>query len=485
MGAGAQTAAAHPLGNFSINQYHELVMRPDQLMDSAILDVAEIPTLQAEQDVDTDHDGEEEPAEMTANAARVCGDLGRAVRAQADGARTLAWRVDRAVMEYRPGTAGLRTSRFTCELSAAVRMRTDGVLNFSTGYLTDRLGWREITARGEGVAVAADVPTRSVSGGLQSYPRDMLTDPLDMRSARIRLGAVAAAGSRTPSVATGGWAIGAERAVAGWDRSLVSVAGARRLTVPLGAAAVLLAVLLGAMHAALPGHGKTMMAACLAGRRRSVREAVMVAASVAFAHTGGVLAMGLLLTASVHFAADQLMRWLTLISGLMVVTAGAAMLRGAVRRRRSGAGGHDHGTHGHDDRDGHDHGVDGHNHSGHDHRHHRGHAYEPNAGRGAVIGMAAAGGLVPSPTALVVLLGTVALGRTVFGVVLVIAYGLGMAATLTAAGLLAAATGRRLPSRLRAAALYSRVHSWTPTMTASVVVLVGIGLTVRASSGLV
>ncbi|MFL6114486.1 MAG: DUF4331 family protein [Catenulispora sp.] len=135
-----------------------------------------------------------------------------------------------------------------------------------------------------------------------------------------------------------------------------------------------------------------------------------------------------------------------------------------------GHGAHDHHDHDHD-----------HSHGGHRHRHNGGHSPETVPGRGSLLSMAAAGGLAPS---LVVLLGTVALGRTAFGVALVIAYGLGMAATLAAAGLLAATAGRRLPSRLRAAAGYSRVHSWTPTMTASFVVLVGIGLTIRASSGL-
>jgi ABC-type nickel/cobalt efflux system permease component RcnA len=93
--------------------------------------------------------------------------------------------------------------------------------------------------------------------------------------------------------------------------------------------------------------------------------------------------------------------------------------------------------------------------------------------------MGVAGGLVPSPSALVVLLGATALGRAWFGVLLVLCYGIGMAITLTAAGLLL----------LRAQGVIER-RGWTlrrgrdlarllPVGTASVVVLVGIGLVAR------
>lgn len=94
--------------------------------------------------------------------------------------------------------------------------------------------------------------------------------------------------------------------------------------------------------------------------------------------------------------------------------------------------------------------------------------------------MGVAGGLVPSPSALVVLLGAIALGRTWFGVVLVLAYGLGMAATLTAAGLLLVSLRDRLGPRL---ARFRRDADFSPLGTAALVMLVGAGLATRALAG--
>jgi len=104
-----------------------------------------------------------------------------------------------------------------------------------------------------------------------------------------------------------------------------------------------------------------------------------------------------------------------------------------------------------------------------------------------LIGLGVAGGLVPSPSALVVLLGAIALGRTWFGVLLVLGYGLGMAGTLTAAGLLLGRLRDRLerlavPDRLRHAT--ARLAAAMPTLTAALVLVVGLGLAARAAIGI-
>src|SRR5262249_37897438 len=159
-------------------------------------------------------------------------------------------------------------------------------------------------------------------------------------------------------------------------------------------------------HAALPGHGKTVLAAYLAGKRGRPRDALIVAGTVTLTHTGGVLALGLLLTAGTAVAGDQILSWLGVISGVVVLAVGVGMVVGLPRRRV-------HSRHHHH----HDHDHD------HDHDHH-------HRGRLGLAGIGIAGGLVPSPSALVVLLGAIGLGRTGFGVVLVLAYGVGLAAAL-------------------------------------------------------
>jgi ABC-type nickel/cobalt efflux system permease component RcnA len=231
----------------------------------------------------------------------------------------------------------------------------------------------------------------------------------------------------------------------------------------LAVLAVLLALLLGAGHAALPGHGKTVLAAYLAGRAGRPRDALVIGATVTATHTGGVLLVGLLLSTSTALAGDRLLGYLGVASGVLIVAVGLGMLTGAMRRRSSHPHHHDH------DHD-------------HDHSHH----HDRAGGRLGLAGIGVAGGLVPSPSALVVLLAAVGLGRAAFGVLLVIAYGLGMAATLTAAGLLLLAVQRRVTRTSgRLSRLATRLPRAAPLVTSGLVVLIGVGLAVRAGAGLI
>jgi ABC-type nickel/cobalt efflux system permease component RcnA len=95
--------------------------------------------------------------------------------------------------------------------------------------------------------------------------------------------------------------------------------------------------------------------------------------------------------------------------------------------------------------------------------------------------MGIAGGLVPSPSALIVLLASGGLGRTVFGVVLVLAYGLGMAGTLTAVGLALVRLRGRLERRMaeRPARVLTRIARVAPVVTAGLVLVVGLSLVAR------
>lgn len=101
--------------------------------------------------------------------------------------------------------------------------------------------------------------------------------------------------------------------------------------------------------------------------------------------------------------------------------------------------------------------------------------------------MGAAGGMVPSPSALVVLLGAIALGRPWFGIVLVLGYGAGMALSLVAAGLLLVRVRASLDARLTRgqAGRLAVLGRALPIVTASFVVVAGLGLTVRAATQII
>jgi nickel/cobalt transporter (NicO) family protein len=499
---GAGPAAAHPLGNFTVNHYDGLLITPDRIVDHAVVDTAEIPTLQEKTQVDVDHDGSVSDAERARYAGDRCAALSGALDARVGGSR-LRWAVDSSSFAYRPGAAGLSAGRLECSLSAAVRPAGSQTLLFSDGFLGDRLGWREITAAGEGVRlVDSPVPATSVSRELRVYPNDLLSSPLDVRSARLTLRP--GAGASTFAVSTDLPVAGPlTRALNRLSVRFETAIGTEHLTLTVGLLAVLLALVLGASHAALPGHGKTVIAAYVAGRRGSVRDALTVGATVTVTHTAGVIVLGLLLSGVATLAGDRVLGLLGVAGGLLIAGIGGRLLISAAGERRRSVrtvpvatvpelvgvgvpvGAADRPVHDHPPGHGHSHGhgpshEHGHSH-GHGHGHGHSHGHEHRLGRGGLIGMGIAGGLVPSPSALVVLLGAIGLGRTAFGVLLVLCYGLGMAGTLTAVGLLLVHLRGRWdesgPGRLPA--FGGRLAGLAPLLTAILVLTVGLGLTAR------
>ncbi|TQS46940.1 High-affinity nickel-transporter [Cryptosporangium phraense] len=513
----ADPADAHPLGNFSVNQLEKIALYRDRVDVAATVDAAELPTLQDKSAVDADHDGTPSPAERASYAKGACDALSGAFAVTVDSSR-VRWTVSSAAYEYVAGSAGLRTSRLTCALTGPAALGSSAAVRVSNAYRTDRVGWRELTAVGHGVGLSGSpLPADDVSDGLRNYPKDLLSSPLDVRSASFRVhpGASDASAVAAPTVSDGSVFA---RWTAAADAKLRALAGRHELTPAVGALAVLLALALGAGHAALPGHGKTVMAAYLAGRRGRRRDALVVGGTVTLTHTGGVLVLGLLLTTVAGLVGETVLGYLGVVSGLLVAGVGVMMLLEARSRRAghththddrsdghghaaeparelvhagvgSAAAGHDHAhehsaehEHGHEHAHGHEHGH-GHTHShglfGHTHSH-----GPERPSRLGLIGVGIAGGLVPSPSALVILLGAIGLGRTAFGILLVLGYGLGMAGALTAAGLALIViqdrwtTWRLTPKFLPAAA--ARWSKAAPLATAGLVLLVGLGLAVRA-----
>lgn len=265
-----------------------------------------------------------------------------------------------------------------------------------------------------------------------------------------------------------------------WTRALDDLVARRDPTAGFAALALLTAVGLGAMHALAPGHGKTLMAATAAARggRARLRDVLPMAASVTVTHTLGVVALGLLVTAG-SAAAPSVIAWLGIASGALVTLAGASLVRRALRHRNHT---HHHARgHSHEHSHGHTH-THTHTHGGRTHTH----PAAPTL-RGTVL-LGFAGGLVPSPSAVVVLVGAAALGQAWFGLLLVVAYGVGLALTLTAAGYAVVKAGsgvtRLLTRRPRwtAAPWATLVRRSAPLGSAFVVVALGAGLVFRGAA---
>ncbi|MFB6676467.1 hypothetical protein ACFCWG_29400 [Streptomyces sp. NPDC056390] len=248
--------------------------------------------------------------------------------------------------------------------------------------------------------------------------------------------------------------------------------------------ALLVAAAVGALHACAPGHGKSLAAGYLVGGRGRPRDAMWLGGVVAVMHTFSVavLAVGWWLMAKRTPDVAVLTGWLQLVAALVVVGVGARLLHTHRRHRRQvddaqahherGHGGrHDHG-HGH----GHGHGQgSGRGRGGghaHGHSHHIPDAPSLLTWRGLVL-LGAAGGLLPSPSAFLVLLAGLLTGKVAVALAMVAAFGVGMALTLTGVGVLVLRSRDALLDRL----LRSRaLRTWTlrvPVFAASAVVVGG------------
>jgi ABC-type nickel/cobalt efflux system permease component RcnA len=219
---------------------------------------------------------------------------------------------------------------------------------------------------------------------------------------------------------------------------------------------LLAAFAFGAVHALSPGHGKTLVAAYLVGSRGTPKHAVLLGLMVTFTHTISVFALGLTtLYLSRFVLPEKITPVLGVISGLTIVWVGATLLyRRTIGRRNVVVTSplmHDHGD-------------------GHVHSH-----LPDEISFGGLIALGASGGLVPCPSALVLLLTSVSLNRVGLGLTLLTAFSAGLAVVLSAIGLIVLYARHLLPDRAKTA--QNPWFRWLPVASAAVVTCIGIAMT--------
>jgi nickel/cobalt transporter (NicO) family protein len=484
-------ASAHPLGNFTINLYSRIAVATDAITIRHVLDMAEIPTLTERQTFDANGDGMLDVGETAHLLATRGAGLAKGVQLRVDGAVLPLTIVSQAI-SFPVGQGNLPTLRIVQDLRATIRVPPNGSLQLDyreTNY-TGRLGWHELVASaGQGVALQTSLPGHDRSNELRAYPQDALASPLDVRagSAIAQLSAGAAA-----PVKETGTSASADLARRGADDPLAALITGN-LSIPVALLALLVAVALGAAHAISPGHGKTLVAAYLIGSQGSARHAATLAITVAATHTLGVFLLGAVtLLAGEFLVPERVIEWLTVASGALVVLLGAGLViraLSAVRRARSGRDqeygepGHEHGEPGHDHGDDRGHGHDqGH---GHDHGHGHSHAHEHGSAMlrpRNVVALGLAGGMVPSASALIVLLVAITTGRLVFGLALILAFGAGMALVLS--GLAIVTSWMRgavsAPGGLGSRPIVRRAAAAIPLVSGIAVLVTGAAITFTA-----
>jgi ABC-type nickel/cobalt efflux system permease component RcnA len=430
MAFSASPADAHPLGNFTINHLSRVSVGAQRIDVSYTLDQAEIPTFQ------------ERGVGPQVVLARKVDEVRRGLRLSVDGRHAALTVQPGARISFPPGQGGLRTTRVEVRFSAP----TGRSVRFNDATFPGRVGWKAVVAApGKGTDVRSSVPATDPTGGLRHYPSDLLKSPLDQRSAgftsKLGSGEVIAPHGKHFGGSSG------SGSGDGFASVFADAASGRGVLVLL----LLAAFAWGALHALSPGHGKSMVAAYLVGTRGTARHALALGATVTIAHTAGVFALGLVtLALSQYVLPEDLYPWLTLASGLLVVAVGVTVLRSRVKK------------------------VQQHHHH-HDHHHH----HEHDVSWRSLVAMGASAGLLPCPSALVVLLAALSQHQVVLGLVLITAFSLGLAATISGIGI-AVIYARSLLSRFD---FGSRAAGALPAASALVIVVVGCVLTAKAVPG--
>ncbi len=322
------------------------------------------------------------------------------------------------------GAGGLRTTRFELVLRGP---RIDGRAQIAyrdTNY-AGRIGWKEIV-------VGSDTPSRSHE--LRAYPKDLLSSPLEVTSTDASL-----TPTQDPPPVAGHSPAASNHG--GGDSGFAALIGRGELSLLVILASLGAALFWGAAHALSPGHGKAIVTAYLVGQRGTPRHALLLGGIVTVTHTIGVFALGLVTLALSQFIVpDELYPWLNLVAGALVVAVGASVFWKRARPHH------------------------------HDHHHHH------DLDRRSLVAVGISGGLLPCPSALVVLLAAISLHRVAFGLLLIGAFSLGLAATISAIGL-AAVLAKRAFSRLR---FDGRLVQLLPAASALVILAAGVAMTLRA-----
>ena len=459
-------AAAHPLGNFTVNSYSRIEPGLQQVRIFYVLDMAEIAAFQEIAGrIDTDRDTITSDAEIAAYLPQQVEALRAKLHLEADGV-ALALRAEQPELAFLEGQGGLRTLRLSVSFVADLALGPRWSLSYRDDNYADRIGWREVIARAAQGAtlISSDVPASDVSDELRNYPQGMLSSPLSIHSASLEVGPA----SGTPPAPAA--SVAAPTGQPQRDAVIDTLTGIMRADLtPLSLLfALAIAFSLGAFHALSPGHGKTIVGAYLVGSRGSAYHAVLLGLTTTVTHTIGVFALGLItLFVSEFVLPEQLYPWLGLLSGLMVFLIGLALLYGRWQQLRHVAAPTDQSHAGLSDNESHDHGFGSHTHA----------PASPNS-LGGLLALGVSGGLIPCPSALIILLGAIALGRVGLGLLLISAFSLGLAGVLTAIGILLVHT-RRLFERIPA---QGRLLRMLPVGSALFVTLVGAVITVQALS---
>lgn len=463
----AAVADAHPLGNFSINQFSRVEIEKNRIRVRQVLDLAEIPTFQESQKIDRDRNGELARAELDAYVEALTPGYLENLNLSIEN-QPIELRAESKNVSTPAGAGDLPTLRVEWNLVGdfAAANSTNRVLFENKNY-AQRIGWNEIVvARTEGVNVFDSTAfANSLSNELRDYPQDLLNAPLAERRAEFSFTNGAIPANAKPLVNRDGQTAAAPAAK---DR-LAELINVPEITPAIALFGLLVAFALGALHAMSPGHGKTVVGAYLVGSRGTLKHAVFLGLTVTVTHTLGVFALGLItLFASNYILPERLMPFLNFVSGLLVFFIGISLFKDRLLSALGYKSAGHHHEHGHGEGE-HSH-TDGAAMHTHDGVHYHSHQPPEQITWSSLLALGISGGLLPCPSALVLMLSAISLGRIGYGLVLTVAFSVGLAATLTAVGLIFLYVGKLFDNP---ALGNNRLIKTLPVLSAFVIACVG------------
>jgi nickel/cobalt transporter (NicO) family protein len=515
---------AHPMGNFSVNHYARFEVQKDTVDLTYAIDLAEIPTFDLLRSWGLERTSP--PAMLNAKAREQAQGWLKQLQVTS-GQRPVRVEFLSSDLVIADGAGNLPIARITTK-ARIVGAHED--LAYEDMNFSERAGWKEIViVAGRDVRLKqASQSGQDVTDGLKHYPPDpTIAPPQDLRAQftwtvetlpvisqaappaarpvappEVKIAPIPqpkkAPGAVAPSTLTTAAPPGS--VVRGdWLSRLLH---RRELTPWMIVLGILAAFVLGGAHALTPGHGKTIVAAYLVGSRGTLRHAAFLGAMVTFTHTISVFALGIATLFLFRFIVpEKITQWLGVVSGLSIVVVGLWMaykrLRHAghhhhhhVHSHHEHSHAHDH-SHAHPHEHAHDHDhvhahVHDHDHA-HLHEHSHSHGHEHHHGPGGhthmpedlswagLVALGASGGLVPCESALVLLLGAIALGRVAFGLLLLVAFSAGLAGVLMAIGGMVLYARRFLPDMSRSR--FSPFMRYMPVASAVIVTVVGVMMT--------
>ncbi len=489
-------ANAHPMGNFSINHYARFEARNDVLALRYILDFAEIPTTELRTQLDSDGNSLINEGEKRAFLATETAKFADNLTVTVDS-KPASLQLRSSKLDLRPGAGGLDTLRVISDFEIALSPGQTHSIAYNDLNFPARTGWMEVVALAAPGRTVRDstASAKDQSRELTFFPLDATIVPPRQTTATFSITAPGSTAGSAPSIGTtsqsaasplqNGETAPSTNTHTPQNRFTQAIAPAE-LTPGLFLGGILVALLFGAVHAFSPGHGKTMVAAYLVGTRGTPRHAVILGLVVTITHTFGVFLLGLAtLFAARYIVPERLFPALSAASGLIIFGVGLWLLMSRFQSLSADQGhSHEHGAEGHT----HDHDPD-HEHShapGHVHSH-GGRAHSHAVPEGPVtlktlVALGISGGIVPCPEALVVLLAAVKLHRIAYGMLLIFAFSIGLAAALIAIGLIVVVASRRLSGLDRFAG--GRVLTrYLPIGSAAIITIIGIAMTLSAAGG--